>query len=107
MLTLTLAAGPLRESVALASPRSVRRIVWTEQGEWRVQERCGSFRSVRLDGSSAVFGPWLVLAWRDDRGRPARVVVDGKYADEVPFGRLRGRLLAEAVRTLRRRPALS
>nr|PZN76934.1 MAG: hypothetical protein DIU56_12915 [Pseudomonadota bacterium] len=107
MLTLALAARPLWESVALGSPRSVRRIVWTEEGEWLVQDRGGSRRSVRLDGSSAVFGPWLVLAWRDEEGRSVRVVVDGRYAEEVPFARLRGRLLVEAVRTLRRRSPLS
>lgn len=84
------------------SPESIRRIEWTRDGAWRVQDAAGRRTTVELvRAGSAVLGPLIILNWLDRSGRRCCAIIDRRSIGLHPFCTLRGRLRLEGGGTPR------
>lgn len=91
----------LRRHPALGfSPHAVTRLIWQDDGRWRLQRADGTAFAATLNRRSVVTAWLLVLHFsrEDGKGAVTRLIF-GDEADADALRRLRARLLASAPQT--------
>ncbi|HET9395160.1 MAG TPA: hypothetical protein VFO36_03810, partial [Nitrospiraceae bacterium] len=95
LTTVLLAWRPLLEILWQRGPGVVRRIEWTEQGEWRLGIANRDLSLAILLNESAVLGPLVFLVWSHE-GRKRFALIDSTCCDSHVFRTLRARMQLDA-----------